>query len=214
MVGDTSKRGQSEGKSIPDDQVIDLLRREMLRYKSTQYLIIGFPKTLNQAILFETTICEFQAIIYITAPDEVLIQRTKKHFEDADTSIQDDETLKQRLEYFKNRTKAALDYYDRIGKVKNVDCSGSISDVFKLTMKAVLPQIYFAIGPKASGKTAVTTYLAERTNMLRMDFESFASMRKFSGFRNDPDLLTRELIKELHRINSCLLYTSPSPRDS
>jgi adenylate kinase family enzyme len=46
--------------------------------------------------------------------------------------------------------------YARFGKVKHIDASRGINEVFEETKKAMLPQIFFIVGPKGSGKSTIS----------------------------------------------------------
>jgi len=59
----------------------------------------------------------------------------------------------------------------------------------------MLPQIFFIIGPKCSGKTALGSALAERTNMYLLNFSQFVKDHHLKG--KDDEQLTTALIKEL-----------------
>ena len=71
-------------------------------------------------------------------------------------------------------------------------------------------------GPSASGKGTLAILLAERLNWKILD--SGALYRAFAYFsisENDQKLIEQNLRKISFNIvdDSCLLYTSPSPRD-
>lgn len=52
----------------------------------------------------------------------------------------------------------------KFGKVHFISAIGSINDVYQETKKAMLPETFFLIGPKCSGKTTLGKSLAERAN--------------------------------------------------
>lgn len=59
----------------------------------------------------------------------------------------------------------------------------------------MLPQIFSVIGPKCSGKTALGSALAERTNMTHLNFTHFV---KQHGLKDqDCESKTQHLIKHL-----------------
>lgn len=59
----------------------------------------------------------------------------------------------------------------------------------------MLPQIFFIIGPKCSGKTALGSALAERTNMHLLNFSKFIKENNLKG--KDDETITSALIKNL-----------------
>mmetsp|Transcript_3635 Transcript_3635/g.2694 ORF Transcript_3635/g.2694 Transcript_3635/m.2694 type:complete len:121 (+) Transcript_3635:396-758(+) len=94
------------------------------------------------------------------------------------------ETLLKRLKNFNEASKPVVDLYKRFGKVHWIDAFGSINDVYAKTKAAMLPQIFFVIGPKAGGKTSLGSNLAERTNMKLMNFVRFVREK---GLENKSD---------------------------
>ena len=76
-----------------------------------------------------------------------------------------EETLKKRLRAFKELSRPVVDMYARFGKVKHIDASKSVAEVFQATKRAMLPEVFFLIGPKGAGKSHVGQELAARTNM-------------------------------------------------
>jgi adenylate kinase family enzyme len=59
----------------------------------------------------------------------------------------------------------------------------------------MLPQIFYIIGPKCSGKTAIGSAVAERMNMNLLDFKKF--VRENGLKEKDCETKTQALIKYL-----------------
>lgn len=68
--------------------------------------------------------------------------------------------------------------YRKFGKVREIDASGSVNEVYALTKKALLPDVFFLNGPKGSGKTTVGKLLAEKTNMEVLNFDKYIKQHK------------------------------------
>jgi len=81
-----------------------------------------------------------------------------------------EETLKKRLRAFKELSKPVVDLYLKFGKVHHIDAGKPIEHVYEETRMAMLPQIFYLVGPKCSGKTALGGALADRTNMTIFNF--------------------------------------------
>lgn len=71
--------------------------------------------------------------------------------------------------------------YRKFGKVRQIDASGSVNEVYAMTKKALLPDVFFLNGPKGSGKTTVGKQLAEKTNMEVLNFDKFIKNQKMQG---------------------------------
>lgn len=83
----------------------------------------------------------------------------------------------------------------KFGKVNYIKAIGSVNDVYEETKRAMLPQTFFLVGPKCSGKTTLGQALAERTNMKMFNFTKFI---KENNLKNkDDETTTMALIKYL-----------------
>jgi len=66
-----------------------------------------------------------------------------------------------------------VEYYKQFGKVRHIDATSGIAEVYAQTKKAILPQCMFILGPKASGKSCIGESLSKRTNMSMINFSEF-----------------------------------------
>src|SRR5688572_11943869 len=83
----------------------------------------------------------------------------------------------------------------KFGKVHFISATGTVNEVYQETKKAMLPETFFLIGPKCSGKTTLGKALSERTNMKLLNFSQFL---KSSDLKNaDDETKTMALIKLL-----------------
>ena len=83
----------------------------------------------------------------------------------------------------------------KFGKVHWIEAKGSIQDVYNHTKEGMLPQTFFLIGPKTSGKTTLGTALADRCNMKHFNFPKIIND---SGLKKkDDETKTLALIKYL-----------------
>lgn len=143
---------------------------------SKNYLMNGFPSTADQAINFEQNVCECQTVIY---------------FEDQNT----EEENKEENDAANSGIHEVIEKYKLFGKVRVINSNQSFEDVYRDTKSAIMPEVFFMIGPKASGKTTVGAQLADRTNMTHLKFEDF--VKKHSLQQADDEEVTFALIKNL-----------------
>jgi adenylate kinase family enzyme len=144
---------------------------------SKNYLMDGFPSTADQAINFEQNVCECQTVLYFE--DQGLEGDDQKEEADpASAGIQE-----------------VIEKYKLFGKVRVINANQDFEQVYRDTQRALLPEVFCLIGPKASGKTTVGSELAERTNMTHMEFNEFIRSRSLQGA--DDETVTFELIKHL-----------------
>ena len=142
------------------------------------YLMNGFPATADQAINFEQNICECQKVIY---------------FEDQDTET--DAEKKEENDAHNAALQEVIEKYKLFGKVRIINASQEMEDVYRDTRHALLPEVFFLIGTKASGKTTVGSHLADKTNMAHMKFDDFVKAHSLQ--KADDETVTFELIKTL-----------------
>ena len=104
--------------------------------------------------------CECQTVLYFkeqTEEGEGEGESGTKEDDDAETAA----------------IKEVIEKYNLFGKVRTINASQDMEDVYKDTKRALLPEVFFLIGPKASGKTTIGEKLAERSNMKLMNFDQF-----------------------------------------
>jgi len=166
-----SKKKISDGGMVNYEAIVALLVNALIANPSKNYLIDGFPTTSEQAIYFEQNVCECQTILYFDEP-------TGEEVEDP---------------YAANPIINEVIY--RYNKVKFIDSTQNIEDVYKDTKRALLPEVFFLIGPKASGKSTIGRQLAERTNMKLINFDSFVKCQSLKGA--DDETVVFELIRTL-----------------
>jgi adenylate kinase family enzyme len=57
-----------------------------------------------------------------------------------------EEIITQRLRTYNEQSRPVVELYKKFGKVREVDGAGDVLEVWKMTRKAMLPQVSFIIG--------------------------------------------------------------------
>ena len=122
-------------------------------------MIDGFPRAIDQAEYFEQNVMEAYQILFYDVPQELMIQRCMKRAETSGRKDDNAETIKVRVQTYFDQSMPVVNYYKKFGKVRHIDATGSIAEVYAQTKQAILPQCMFLLGPnwgwnrpKASGK--------------------------------------------------------------
>jgi UMP-CMP kinase len=115
---------------------------------------------VDQAQYFEQNVIETQQVLYYEVPQEVMLERCLKRGETSGRTDDNVETIKKRVQNYFDQTYPVIEYYKKFGKVRKIDATGSISEVYAQTKEAILPQTMMILGPKASGKSMIATNLA------------------------------------------------------
>ena len=143
---------------LDDDLVIETLNNIILSNKSSNLLIEGFPKTQNQAIIFEQLMGECSTLIELTAKPELLTKRILYKLGEQKGVTYTPEDINFRVNNYSTKMQSILSFYKGLGKLRRVDCAKSISEVYVEIRKAILSSVYFIIGVKGSGKTEVSKH--------------------------------------------------------
>ncbi len=153
-MGLEAKKHIDAGDLVPDEVVIGIVRDRLLEDDCNNgYLLDGFPRTITQAVKLD----EFETldlVILVDADDKTLIKRlssrrtcedcsatydvSKKPKEICDVcggkliqrSDDSEETVKNRLKVYHEKTSPLIDYYADNGILCKVDGRGDIDIVF------------------------------------------------------------------------------------
>jgi adenylate kinase family enzyme len=201
----------AEGGLVPFELTVQILINGLIANPSKNYLIDGFPRAVEQAIYFEQNVCECQCVLFYDVNEDTLMERCLVRASQAAVQREDDnaETLRKRLQAFNDSSKPVVDLYNKFGKVRHIDASQSIATVYDETRRAVIPEVFFIIGPPKSGKKNLGQALAERTNMSQLFFDQFLSENSLNG--KSDEAIVNSLIKYLvdQPATRVLLYEFP-----
>lgn len=107
--------------------------------------------------------------------------------------------IKNRVQVYFNESVPVVTYYQKFGKVRHIDASGTIAEIYAQAREAALPECIFMLGPKACGKSTVSQKMAERTNMMHIDFVKYLLDNGLYG--QDDETVIQQFIKYLNIIH-------------
>lgn len=139
---------------------------------------------MDQAQYFEQNVAETQQVLFYDVPQQTMLERCMKRAETSGRVDDNPDVIKKRVQNYFDQSYPVVEYYTKFGKVRRIDATGDVNDVYAATRQAIIPQTMFLIGPKACGKTAIAANMAERTNMKHVDFVQW---RKDCGLREAGD---------------------------
>jgi adenylate kinase len=136
------------GDLVPDAVIIGLLMpRVLAAAEANGYLLDGFPRSVEQAVearkLAEQAGAGQDAVIYLDAPREVLVQRILSRAEIEGRADDNPTTVANRLEVFEDATRPLVDYYRGRGMLHIVDAN--------MDEQAVTDQIVAALDGVSTG---------------------------------------------------------------
>lgn len=127
MIEDIMK----EGKLVPQEITIELLRDAMRQHKDCPgFLIDGFPREIQQGLQFEQEVVESDFLLFFECSEEVMEQRLLKRSETSERPDDNIETIKKRFTTFVEKTLPVIGHYEELSKVKKIDANRSVDEVF------------------------------------------------------------------------------------
>ena len=122
------------GDLVPDVIVLSLvLPRVISAAFEGGYLLDGFPRSVEQAVtarqLADQVDAGPDAVVYLEAPREVLMQRILERAEQLGRSDDNEETVANRLRVFDEATRPLVDYYRNRGLLHEVDAAPEAEQV-------------------------------------------------------------------------------------
>lgn len=126
------------GDLVPDELVDQLLRDQLVTAaRSGGYVLDGFPRTLEQALLAYEIAADLgitlDAALYLDAPEQVLADRMLARGRDDDTPA----TIRHRLQVYRAQTEPLVGYYRRRGVLRTVDAAGDPDAVTAAALEAL-----------------------------------------------------------------------------
>lgn len=137
-LGQQAKDIMDRGALMPDALMIDMISERIEQPDCAKgFILDGFPRTVAQAealdALLERKGLRLDAVIEIKVDEEALVGRIESRIAEAggNGTRSDDnvETLRKRLEVYRQQTAPILPYYRDKGALKTVDGMRSIEEV-------------------------------------------------------------------------------------
>jgi len=131
-IGCTVKQFMAEGKLVPDDLVIAAVNQRISQPDAKPgFVLDGFPRTISQAVTFDDLLrketVELDHVIELRADEKILLDRILTRAQEAKDrghGVRADdnrETLKVRLEAYKEQTAPLIEYYRSKGVLRSID---------------------------------------------------------------------------------------------
>lgn len=130
----------SKGLFVPTDIVLELIKEKMEKAKSegttkTGFLIDGYPRELEQGLLFEQKVCPVDQIIFFDVSNETMTKRLLGRAAVSGRADDNAETIKKRIEIFNEKNGQIVEHYK--DKVVRINAEGSVDDIFAETCKTI-----------------------------------------------------------------------------
>ena len=126
-LGLIAKEILNKGNLVPDELVTSMLIERLENDDCKDGAILdGFPRTISQAESLNIESLNIKTVILFEVNETELIKRMIERGREDDT----EESIKVRLDVYKNETSPLIKFYDNNRVLKTVDAFGDIDEIF------------------------------------------------------------------------------------
>jgi len=143
-LGLEAKKFMDQGLLVPDEVVIGMISNKLDDMSETVrgFIFDGFPRTVAQAEALDKLLkfkeIGIESVLALEVSEEELVKRLMKRGETSGRADDIDEnTIRQRISVYENKTAPVAGYYSEQEKLINIPGEGSIEDTFVLLTKQV-----------------------------------------------------------------------------
>jgi len=136
-LGMEAKAYMDSGQLVPDAVVIGMIRSALETHTRVNgFLFDGFPRTVAQAEALDQLLAgyntEIAAVLALHVSQAELMKRLMNRGKTSGRSDDtNEEVIRSRIVEYENKTAAVARYYEKFGKVVNVEGEGSIEEIFQ-----------------------------------------------------------------------------------
>jgi adenylate kinase len=136
-LGKQAKAFMDQGKLVPDELVVGLIRERLRGDASKGFLLDGFPRNLSQGetltSLLEENGVALDHVISLNVPVEELVKRMLGRGRSDDN----EQTIRARLDVYENETSPLCDYYRQRGVLREIDGLGTPEQISERILSQV-----------------------------------------------------------------------------
>jgi adenylate kinase len=135
-LGIEARKFMDRGQLVPDEVVIGMISSAIDANPGINgFLFDGFPRTTAQAEALDKLLAlnktEIAVVLFLKVPDEELVSRMVNRAKTSGRSDDVNENIQRtRLEVYKKDTLPVARYYEKAGKLVEVEGVGSIDNIF------------------------------------------------------------------------------------
>lgn len=190
---------------VPVEVTLNLLRKAMLNApeSSTGFLIDGFPRTLDQAKLFENIIAPCKLALFFDCPISVLQERLLKRGETSGRTDDNMESIQKRFQTFADMSMPVVNFYKDFGKLVEISSVDAPEIVYSKLKESFLDvsmlgeawkHIVFVLGGPGSGKGTQCARISKEYNYTHLSAGDLLRAEVSTG--SELGIKLDELMKE------------------
>jgi UMP-CMP kinase len=122
-----------EGKIVPAEVTVRLLRDAMESSNSDKFLVDGFPRDMENLACWNTImsdIADVQFLLFLDCPNEIMVDRLLERGKTSGRNDDNNESIKKRLVTYDQSTRPIIEHFRGLGKVREVNSNRPIDDVY------------------------------------------------------------------------------------
>nr|XP_023405431.1 UMP-CMP kinase [Loxodonta africana] len=143
QYGELIEKYIKDGKIVPVEITISLLKREMDQTmaadaQKNKFLIDGFPRNQDNLQGWNKTMdgkADVSFVLFFDCNNEICIERCLERGKSSGRTDDNRESLEKRIQTYLQSTKPIIDLYEEMGKVRKIDASKSVDEVFGEVVK-------------------------------------------------------------------------------
>lgn len=133
QLGVEAKVLMDEGVLVSDDIIIGMVKAELDAQNPVRVLLDGFPRTTGQAQALDRLLAEYGteigAVVELTVDEDELVRRLVSRSEQQGRSDDNEQTIRTRMQVYRDQTAPLLGYYSEQGKHRSVSGVGTLEEV-------------------------------------------------------------------------------------
>lgn len=137
-LGQQAQSYMDKGELVPDELILEMVKERLSQPDVEKgWILDGFPRTVPQAIFLDNLLEKKQGtserVLNLDVPDEAIIARLLLRGRSDDT----EETVRRRLEVYREQTAPLIDYYRDRGTLHSIDGNRSPDEVTEALKEAI-----------------------------------------------------------------------------
>jgi adenylate kinase len=141
-VGRRAKVFMDAGKLVPDEVVIGVAEQRLAQADAKRgFILDGFPRTAAQADALDKLLprlgVTLERCVSLQVDEEVLVKRLLKRAEIEGRTDDNEQTIRTRMQVYKESTAPLIAYYRARGVLYEVNGEGSVGEVSKRIEQAL-----------------------------------------------------------------------------
>lgn len=136
-LGVTADSFISKGQLIPDELIIEVLAsvfKDNPALVEKGVIFDGFPRTIPQAVALNTMLAglgtELHAVVGLEVAEDELVRRMLERGKTSGRSDDNIDTIRKRLDVYRNQTSPLRDFYKEQNKFLHIDGNRTVEAIF------------------------------------------------------------------------------------